>query len=121
MSSWQPDELTTIGNAEELDISTLRPDGTARPFVPVWVVAVAGEIYVRSYRGTAGAWYRNAARDGNGRIRVGGQERDITFEPPPTTTNHTDIDDAYHAKYGRYGDRYLQPMLGDAAKAATLR
>jgi hypothetical protein len=31
------------------------------------------------------------------------------------------IDAAYRAKYARYGDSYLMPMVPEAAQASTLR
>ena len=38
----------------------MRPDGTQRDPVTIWVVRTGDDLYVRSYRGTGGAWYRNA-------------------------------------------------------------
>ena len=49
------DELIRLGGGDEIDISTRRIDGSLRPFVPIWIVAVNGALYVRSYRGTGGA------------------------------------------------------------------
>ena len=31
------------------------------------------------------------------------------------------VDQAYRDKYGRYGDTYVVPMVGDGAAAATFR
>jgi hypothetical protein len=68
---------------------------------------------VRSYRGRDGAWYRHATARPAGAIRTAGQQADVTFTP--IDLHQRDlleaIGDAYRAKYGRYGDRYLQPML----------
>jgi hypothetical protein len=44
----------------------------------------------------------------------------VTFAPADDGVTAA-IDDAYRAKYARYGDRYLQPMLTSSAIAATLR
>jgi 4-carboxymuconolactone decarboxylase len=44
------------------------------------VVRVGDELYVRSYRGQGGAWYRAVQRRPEGRIRTGGVDRDATFE-----------------------------------------
>jgi hypothetical protein len=78
---------------------------------------------VRSYRGRDGAWYRHATARPAGAIRTAGQQADVTFTP--IDLHQRDllkaIGDAYRAKYGRYGDRYLQPMLAEQAVAATLR
>ena len=39
-TSWTSDELTRIGSAEELQIASPRDDGTMRPYVTIWVVAL---------------------------------------------------------------------------------
>jgi hypothetical protein len=38
MTSWTNEELSSIGNAEELAVASRRPDGSLRPFVTIWVV-----------------------------------------------------------------------------------
>ena len=40
MMTWTSDELNKIGNAEELEIISLRRDGTLRKPVTIWVVLV---------------------------------------------------------------------------------
>jgi len=80
MTSWTSEELAKIGNAEELDIASRRPDGTLRPFVTIWVVLTGGDLYVRSVKGRSGAWFQHALAAGDGRIRAGGVERDAAFE-----------------------------------------
>lgn len=112
--------LDLFGSAEEIEISTRRVDGTLRGYAPIWVVAVDGGLYVRSYHGTAGAWYRHATRHPFGAIRFGTHQVEVTFAPAARDIRTT-IDAAYRAKYARYGDSYLQPMLAESAVAATLR
>ena len=51
MSNWTEDELARIDRAEELDIASRRPDGSLRPFVTIWVVRQAHDLYVRSAYG----------------------------------------------------------------------
>jgi hypothetical protein len=53
-------DLDGIGSATELEIATRRADGSLRPYVPIWVVRVGDELFVRSWRGQAGARYRHA-------------------------------------------------------------
>ena len=62
------DERDRIGAADELDISTRRADGTLGPPVPIWVVRVGDALYIRSWRGTGGAWYRTASAQRAGHI-----------------------------------------------------
>ena len=48
MTTWTSDELDKIGSAEELQIASLRRDGTLRKPVTIWVVRVGDDLYVRS-------------------------------------------------------------------------
>ena len=82
MTNWTNEELTRIGDAEELRIASLRGDGTLRPFVTIWVVRVDDNLYVRSAYGADNPWFRRAKASGSGRIRAGGIERDVTFAAP---------------------------------------
>jgi hypothetical protein len=122
-SAWPADTLDRFGAADEIDISTRRDDDDLRGFVPIWIVTVDNALYVRSYRGTDGAWYRHATARPAGAIRTAGQQADVTFTPvdPHQRDLLEAIGDAYRTKYGRYGDRYLQPMLAQHASGATLR
>jgi len=83
MTAWTAEDLSTIGNAEELRISSLRPDGTMRPYVTIWVVRSGDDLYVRPAYGTDNPWFARAQASGAGRIRAGGLERDVTFADPP--------------------------------------
>lgn len=120
MTDWTTADLESIGSADELEIATRRPDGSLRVYVPVWVVRVGDELFVRSWRGQAGAWYRHARQRPDGRIRTRRAERDVAFQQLDSAPGEA-IDEAYRAKYGRYGDTYVRPMTGPDAKAATLR
>ncbi len=120
MNDWTSDERTRVGAADELSIAPYRADGTLRPAVPIWVVRVGEALYVRSYRGRAGGWFRDALRSGRGRIRAGGVERDVTFAEPDAGVQGA-IDRAYREKYARYGDTYVVPMVAPDAVAATFR
>jgi hypothetical protein len=121
--AWSAGPLARFGGADEIEISTRRDDGSLRPFVPIWVVAVGDALYVRSYRGPGGAWYRHAIQHPAGAIRAAGQPADVTFTPVGQQQRDLikAIDDAYRGKYARYGDTYLQPMLADQAVATTLQ
>jgi len=120
VTHWTSDELDRIGSADELEITVACSDGSLRRWVPIWVVRVDDDLYVRSYRGADGAWYRQATQHAQGRIRADGLERDVTVDRPDDTVRPA-IDDAYRAKYARYGAAYLQPMLTARATATTLR
>jgi hypothetical protein len=120
MTTWTDEELRRIGEAQELQLASERPDGTLRPYVTMWVVRADDELYVRSAYGPTNPWFRRAKASGVGRIRAGGLERDVTFaEPAPGV--HADIDAAYHAKYDRYGPEIVGTVVGSKAHAVTIR
>lgn len=120
MSDWTAEELDKIGTADELEVAAFRPDGSLSPYVTIWVVRAGGDLYVRSYRGRGGAWFRAVLRRPEGRIRAGGVEREVVFEEPEGA-DHAAIDRAYRAKYARYAPGFVDPMVGPDATAATLR
>jgi hypothetical protein len=120
MSAWTPEELDRIGGAEELRVSSRRPDGTLRPEVIIWVVRSGDELYVRSAYGPGNPWFVRARKSGVGRIRAGGVERDVAFEVPAADV-HDAIDAAYHAKYDRHGPRVVGTVVGPKVVATTLR
>ena len=55
--------IDRLDAAIEVDAQTPRSDGSTSSR-PIWVVVAGGDAYVRSYRGTSGAWYRRATTDG---------------------------------------------------------
>ncbi len=57
MTTWTSDELDKIGKAEELQIASLRRDGTLRNPVTIWVVRLGDDLYVRSVNGRTAAWF----------------------------------------------------------------
>lgn len=123
MSEWAAGDLDRIGDADELQISSRRPDGTDRPFVTIWAVRSGDAIYVRSAYGADNPWFRRAVRAGSGRIKAGGIDRAVAFAriAPDDTRLQDELDAVYHAKYDRYGVRYVSPVVGPASYQATLR
>jgi len=121
MTTWTGTELTKIGNAEELDIQSLRGDGTLRKPTTIWVVRVGDELYVRAYRGRGGAWFRGVLERHEGHIRAGGVDKDVTFVEVSDEAANGQIDAAYRTKYRRHDAQYVDPMVAPGARAATLR
>jgi len=120
MTAWTSDELKGIGGADEVQISSRRPDGSLRPFVTIWGVGHGDDVYVRSACGYDNPWFQRALRSGEGRIRAGGVERDVAFEVPgPEVADG--VTAAYHAKYDRYGPRIVGTVVSAEAARSTLR
>ena len=119
-TAWTTEELDRIGAADELQIAPRRPDGSYEAYTTIWVVRAGDDLYVRSWRGSRGRWYRHALSAGEGRVRAAGIERDVAFTQPGSAP-HEDLDRAYRTKYARYDPSYVEPMTAGPARAATLR
>ncbi len=118
MTSWTSNELNTIGPAEEVRIATVRPDGTLRKPVIVWLARHGDDLYVRSVNGRAAAWFRGVQDRHEGRIWAGGFEKDVTFVE--TDDGNDAIDAAYWAKYRHYPS-IVPSIVSAQARAATLK
>ena len=120
MTTWTKDELDRVGDAEELQIASLRSDGTLRKPVIIWVVRVGDDLYVRSVNGRGSDWFRGVLTRHEGRIWAGGVEKDVTFVEEASPEINSQIDAAYLAKYQRY-PQYVAPMVVPVSQAATIR
>src|SRR2546428_13899454 len=77
MTKWTNDELNTIGTTEELEIASVRTDGTLRKPTTIWIIQVDDDLYLRSADGKISALFR-APRGGPARrIRSVVVERDV--------------------------------------------
>jgi hypothetical protein len=120
MTTWTNDELDTIGDADELRIAALRPDGTLRNPVTIWVVRKDNELYVRSVKGAVAGWYLGTQATHQGHVQAGGVDKDVTFVDVDRGLDGP-LDAAYRAKYRRFGGSYVDPMVAPAAQATTLK
>ena len=121
MTTWTNEELKKIAKADELNLSSLRKDGTYRKPVIMWVVRVGDDLYVRAVKGRTGAWFRGTQTRHAGRIYSGGVEKEVTFVEVPDSPLHKEIDAAYREKYRRYPKSYTDACLTPEAQAATIK
>ena len=117
--AWQENELARIAESDDLHISPFRDDGkTYGTPTWIWSVVVDGDLYVRGYHGKKSRWYQAAVKQAAGRITAAGMTKEVAFEAVDGPINDR-IDVAYRAKYA--ASAYLAPMIGDRARAATVR
>lgn len=120
MTTWTVDELTKIGTAEELEIVSLRSDGTLTKAVTIWVVRLGDNLFVRSVNGRAGAWFRGTQVRHEGHILAGGIEKDVTFVDADPGINDQ-IDTEYRTKYRRYAASIVSHIVSPEARFATIK
>ncbi len=120
MTTWMSNELSRIEKAEELQIASLRKDGTLRKPVIIWVVRVGDGLYVRSVNGRTSAWFRGVEACHEGQIRSGGVVKDVSFVEETDPGINDTIDTAYITKYRRYAS-IAKSMTTPAVRAATIK
>ena len=119
MTTWTTDELENIDAADELEIASVRADGTSRNPTTIWVVRLGDDLYVRSVNGRTGTWFRGAQDRHEARIRAGGVGKDVLLVERDDLGD--EIDAAYRTKYRRYAASIVGSVLTPEAKAATLK
>ncbi len=119
MPQWTDHELTTIGDSQQLEISSRRGDGSLSPRVIIWAVRLGDGIYIRSVNGPDATWYHNTQIRPAGRIWAGSIERDVTFATAdPSLADQ--LDDAYRAKFGA-SSPHTQRIIAPLARQTTIR
>lgn len=121
MTTWTNDELDKIGTAEELEIASLRRNGTLRNPRTIWVVRLGDDLYVRSVYGRASAWFRGAQTRHEGHIQAGGIDKDVTFVEVSKPDLQEQIDAAYRTKYRRYAASIISSTVSPEARSATIK
>jgi hypothetical protein len=119
MSTWTSDELNRIGEAEELEIASVRRDGTLREPVTIWVVRQGDDLYVRSVNGRGSSWFRSAQTRHEAHIKAGGVDKYVLLVESDDTDDA--IDAAYRSKYHRYAESIVGSIVSRQARAATLK
>ena len=100
MSAWSQDDLDRLGGAGEVEVSSVRRDGSLSRPRTVWIVRVGDQLYLRSVNGPDAAWYRLTRTFRQGRIQARGVARDVTWIDV-NATEQPDVDPAVDAAYAR--------------------
>jgi len=120
MTQWTSGQLDKLGKAEEVQIASVRPDGTLGKPVTVWAVRHGDDLYVRSVRGSSAHWFRGTQERHEGRIRAGGVQQNVAF----VDVGHDfddELDAAYRSKYRRYAGIILNSVLTPQARSTTMK
>jgi hypothetical protein len=119
MTEWNPAEVDQLARTKEIQITSPLPDGTPREPVTIWVVGVGEELYIRSVKGAAGAWFKGTENEGTGQVEGGGVDRAVGFAAADHDLDD-EIDAAYREKYSDSPDA-VESITSDEARATTLR
>ncbi|WP_229074351.1 DUF2255 family protein [Actinoplanes sp. DH11] len=117
--AWDDATAQQLAGEVEADI-VVRAPGRPDVRTPIWVVAVDGDLFVRSWKGTGGLWYRRALRAGAGSlVDAGGRVHPVRFTAAGDPGLNDRVDEAYRAKYG--ASTYSKAMTEPPATETTMR
>ena len=109
MPNFDPETLRLLDSADEVDIETSRGRRT------IWIVVDGQTAYIRSVRGTAGAWYRAVQRDPQAQLHVDRRSLSIRLAPvdDPSAVARVSaaIDHKYRSRWPGPTDSMLRPEV----------
>jgi hypothetical protein len=111
------EDLDRLDAAEEVEIETFDGSGEGRR-TTIWIVVETGEVFVRSYLGERGRWYRDCLADPRVAVHVGGRRIGATVEPADDD-GIARTSAALRQKYD--GDPATDTMVARDVLATTLR
>ncbi|MBX3502516.1 MAG: DUF2255 family protein [Alphaproteobacteria bacterium] len=116
MAQFDADTLNTVATVRELAIRTARHPGTS---VVIWAVVSDGTIFVRSFRGGAGRWYRDLAEGGRAALEAGGRTLEVEAVPVRDEGAIARVSEAFLRKYRP--SPYAEAMVKPDILSTTLR
>ena len=111
-------DLAALSADEEIEIETRAEDGTVHRTI-VWPLVRDGVVYLRSYRGYAGRWYREALADPSVALHVDGRRLAARAVPAADDASIEACSQALRDKYR--GSYSLAAMLAPAVLPTTVR
>jgi len=111
--------LRRLDELLEVDIETVRPDGTSRRTV-IWIMVDGEDVFVRSWRGDRGYWYQSATEpDANVALIIDGGRVPVTVHDATDDRSIKRASLQLERKYAT--DASLPGMLRPGVLGTTLR
>jgi hypothetical protein len=120
VAEWTSEELKRIAVAEELQIASLRRDGTLRGPVTIWVVRQGDELFVRPVNGRNAGCFRGVQVRHEGRMWAGGVEKDVTLVEADDGMN-AQLGAEYRSEYRRDAASIAGSIVTPQAQAARIK
>jgi hypothetical protein len=116
MTSFDADTLGTLRELREVSVRTDKHPGSA---VVIWVVVADDGVFVRSFRGAKGRWYRDLAGGGPATLEFGGCRLAVQAVPASDAAAIEHASREFLRKYGP--GPYSTAMVQPEVVATTLR
>ena len=116
MTDFPADTVRELRDVREVVIRTEKHPKSA---VVIWVVVAGEEVFVRSWRGTKGRWYRDLAAGGPATLEFAGRRLAVQAIPAADPAAVAGASREYLRKYHR--SPYAQTMVKPENLPTTLR
>jgi hypothetical protein len=116
--TFEESDLAAMATAEEVDIETRSQTGETHRTI-IWIVEQGGRVYIRSYKGARGRWYREAIADPEVVIHVDGRRIPATAVAATDPASVEACSEGLRAKYR--SSQSLRAMLIDDVLPTTLK
>ncbi|MBV8192408.1 MAG: DUF2255 family protein [Alphaproteobacteria bacterium] len=116
MAHFDADIRRALQDTKEVRIRTEKHPESA---VVIWVVAAGEDVFVRSFRGDKGRWYRDLAEGGEATLEVGGRHLPVQATSAKDPASIERASAAFLAKYGP--SPYAEAMVKPEVLGTTLR
>jgi hypothetical protein len=120
-ASFDPSTLLKLRGVREVRIETTALDGSTSHRTIIWIVVVGDQPFVRSERGTAGRWYREALAQPDVTLHVDGTKVPVTAIIANDADSVQRVSGAFREKYGRRSPGSTEAMLQPHTLETTLR
>ncbi len=117
--SFAPADLAALEAAVEIEIETRASADAPAHRTIIWVMTDGADAFVRSVRGTAGRWYREAVADPRVVVRAGGKSLSARVVPAADEASIARTNAGLRRKY--VGSDGFDEMLVPDTFPTTLR
>jgi hypothetical protein len=108
-----------LEKAREIDIETRASDDAPAHRVTIWVIVDGDDVFVRSYHGPEGRWYREISAHPDAVVHVDGESQAVRAVPVSDPESVQRANDGYRSKYA--DSSVVDSMLTDEVNPTTLR
>jgi hypothetical protein len=112
------DTLGKLEKVDEVRIVTATPDARKHA-ATIWVVVVDGNVFIRSFTGPKGRWYKNILANPKADLEVDGERLHVKTEPVTDPPLIEKVSSAYLERYR--GSPYAKDMVRPEVLPTTLR
>jgi hypothetical protein len=112
-------DAATLGVLRNIQEVRIRTEKHPRSAVVIWIVVVGEEVFVRSFLGAKGRWYRDVAAGGRATLEASGREVAVKTRPANDPAMIERVSRAFLEKYR--SSPYAHAMVQADALPTTLR